>query len=375
MLNNVLNITKKLISIPSITPEDLGCQKFLISRLKKCGFFIEEFNFKDTKNFLASKGTGRSFLFLGHTDVVSPGDIKKWNTDPFVPQVIENVLYGRGSSDMKGAISAMLIATERFLKKNPYHLGRFLWLITSDEEGNGTNGIRKVIKILEKRKEKINFCLVGEPTNEMLLGDCIKNGRRGSLSGKINVEGIQGHIAYPTLSKNPIHMSLKFLNEITKYVWDYGNDFFLPTQFQIYNIFTNNFSNNIIPSFLQIEFNFRFSPLQTVQSLQNIVNFLLKKNNLQYTIQWKLHAKPFFSSSKFLINTLSKSIYQIMKIKPRITTTGGTSDGRFLTKISDEIIEFGLKNTTIHQVNECVHVVDLKNLSQIYENFLSLIFL
>ncbi|WP_343126599.1 succinyl-diaminopimelate desuccinylase [Buchnera aphidicola] len=375
MCNDVVSITKKLVSIPSVTPKDLGCQDFLIQRLSSCGFKIEILNFNNTKNFLASKGEGRSLLFLGHTDVVDPGCLEEWETNPFSPKIRNNYLYGRGTSDMKGAIAAMLGATEGFILKNPKHVGRLLWLITSDEEGEGTDGIRKVSNILKERNEKVDFCLVGEPTSEKKLGDCIKNGRRGSLNAELKIYGTQGHIAYPFLADNPIHKSLKFLKELSRYVWDLGNNFFLPTQIQIYKVFTQNPCRNMIPKILEVEFNFRFSPLRTIKELKNIVYFLLKKNNLKYSIHWQLYADSFFSRSIQLKTLLSQCINQITNFRPVIKTSGGTSDGRFLIDISDEIIEFGLKNNTIHKVNECVNILDLKNLEKIYTSLLEKIFL
>ncbi|VFP84830.1 Succinyl-diaminopimelate desuccinylase [Buchnera aphidicola (Cinara splendens)] len=376
MCTKVLNLAQQLINIPSISPRDLGCQEILIQRLQSYGFFIEKMNFNDTNNFWAWKGFGKSITFLGHTDVVPAGNLLNWTTPPFVSTIKNGVLFGRGSVDMKGSIAAMLIAVENFLNKNPNHNGRISFLITSDEESTGKNGIKKVAAILKQRNERINYCLVGEPTSEKVLGDCIKNGRRGSLSAELKIYGKQGHVAYPNLAYNPIHYSALFLAELSTLSFDKGNDFFEPTKLQISKIFSGkNYTTNMIPGELNVFFNIRFSPLVDEKTIINIINKLLIKHSLQHSISWKCYAKPFLSVPNNLCRILMTSIYNNTGITPVIKTNGGTSDGRFLFDLSDEIVEFGLLSSTIHQINECVNILDLLQLQNIYYDVLNALFL
>ncbi|VFP77635.1 succinyl-diaminopimelate desuccinylase [Buchnera aphidicola] len=376
MYTKVLNLAQQLINIPSISPKDLGCQEILIQRLQSYGFFIEKMNFNDTNNFWAWRGSGKSITFLGHTDVVPAGNLLNWTTPPFISTVKNGVLFGRGAVDMKGSIAAMLIAVENFLNKNPNHHGRISFLITSDEESTGKNGIKKVSAILKKRNERINYCLVGEPTSEKVLGDCIKNGRRGSLSAELKIYGKQGHVAYPNLAHNPIHCSALFLVELSNLSFDKGNDFFEPTKIQISKIFSGkNYTTNMIPGELNVFFNIRFNPLVDEKVIINIINKLLIKHSLQHSISWKYYAKPFLSVPNNLCHILMTSIYNNTRITPVIKTNGGTSDGRFLFNLSDEIVEFGLLSSTIHQTNECVNVLDLLQLQNIYYDVLNALFL
>ncbi|VFP85654.1 Succinyl-diaminopimelate desuccinylase [Buchnera aphidicola (Cinara pseudotaxifoliae)] len=376
MYTKVLNLAQQLINIPSISPMDCGCQEILIQRLQSCGFFIEKMNFNDTNNFWAWRGFGKSITFLGHTDVVPAGNLLNWKTPPFVSTVKNGILFGRGAVDMKGSIAAMLIAVENFLKKNPNYNGRISFLVTSDEESTGKNGIKRVASILKKRNERINYCLVGEPTSEKVLGDCIKNGRRGSLSAELKIYGKQGHVAYPELAHNPIHLSALFLLELSTLSFDKGNDFFEPTKLQISKIFSGkNYTTNMIPGELNVFFNIRFSPLITEQVIINTINELLVKHSLQHSISWKFYARPFLSIPNHLCHILTTSIYNTTNITPVIKTNGGTSDGRFLFDLSDEIVEFGLLGSTIHQVNECVNILDLFKLQNIYYNVLNTLFL
>ncbi|WP_075433681.1 succinyl-diaminopimelate desuccinylase [Buchnera aphidicola] len=372
MHTKVLNLAQKLINIPSISPKDFGCQDILAKILQSYGFTIERMNFKDTKNFWAWRGFGKTITFVGHTDVVPPGDIKNWYTPPFTSTIKKNILFGRGAVDMKGSIAAMLIAVESFIKKKPTHNGRISFLITSDEESDGTNGTRKVVSILKNRNERINYCLIGEPTSENVLGDCIKNGRRGSLSANLKIYGKQGHIAYPKGAINPIHSSLPFLLELSLLSFDNGNIFFEPSSIQVVKIDSGkNYTVNMIPGELKIFFNIRFNSLVSKATIMNVIENLLIKHALKYSISWIVCAEPFISSPKVLSQALSESIGACANIIPVIKTNGGTSDGRFLFSLADEVIEFGLLNSTIHQANECVNIFDLLKLQNIYYHVLN----
>lgn len=329
-------------------------------------------NFNDTSNIWAYKGQGKTFLFCGHTDVVHPGDIKLWKFPPFLPTINKGFLFGRGAVDMKGALSSMLIATKNFVKKYPTHKGRLAFLITSDEEASGLNGTQKVIKKLKNQNEKIEYCLVGEPTSKNIVGDIIKNGRRGSLTVYLNIYGIQGHVAYPKISKNPIHEIIPFLNELILTKLDNGNKYFSRSNIQIVNIQTNNISSNLIPNKCTLEINIRFNNELTEKKIQSYIINLLKKYNINYSIKWNLFGLPFITKKNKLLNIVIKSIkYKNKEIKkPKINTDGGTSDGRFIANIDTEVIELGLVNSTIHKINECVKIQDLKILSLIYQDIL-----
>lgn len=377
LYSSTLKLAQKLINIPSLSPKDLGCQDILIKRLTRCGFTVEPINFKDTKNFWAwkkgKKGLeGKTVTFAGHTDVVPTGFIESWDFPPFCATIRNGFLFGRGAADMKGAIAAMIIAVENFLIKKPNFSGRISFLITSDEESSGRYGTKKVVSILKKRQEVIDYCIIGEPTSKKILGDCIKNGRRGSMSAKLIIYGVQGHIAYPHLAINPIHKSLPFLSELSSLSLDKGDHFFLPSQIQIYNIqICHVYSSNMIPGSFQVEFNIRFNTILKEKKIQEIIRILLQKHSLEYSITWTVHAHPFFSDTSFLSKIISESIYYINNITPRISTSGGTSDGRFICQIAKEVIEMGLENSTIHKINEHVKIKNLFLLEKIYEYILN----
>lgn len=367
----VINLAKQLVSCPSISPIDYGCQNIILSRLKKIGFVIEKINIKETSNFFAWKGTGKkTLLFVGHTDVVSIGEEKKWTFPPFNLTMDRNgMLFGRGIADMKGALAAMIIATERFIKKYQHH-NRLAFLITSDEESDGLNGTVKVVNKLIERKEKIDYCLVGEPTSNIILGDNIKNGRRGSLNCTLTIYGEQSHVAYAKIN-NPIHNVLPFLNELLNTVWDKGNKFFPSTKMQITNFTVNNCSVNIIPEKCFIKFNFRFSSELTDNIIKNRVINILNNYKINYDISWQTSGHPFLTEKGNLLDTIIEVIEYFNNIKPTISTDGGTSDGRFIAGMgSVQIVEFGLVNSTIHKINECVKSSDLFLLSLMYQKIL-----
>lgn len=372
----VLNLAKKLILLPSISPNDSGCQNILIERLKLIGFNIEPMNFYNTKNFWAWRGSiGKTIMFAGHTDVVTPGDIDKWNFPPFSATINNGYLYGRGASDMKGALAAMIISVERFIKKKPDYKGRISFLITSDEEGNGKYGTKKVVSILKKRNEMVDYCILGEPTSEIRLGDCIKNGRRGSMCAHLKVQGIQGHVAYPHLAKNPIHQVIPFMQDLLRLSLNDGHGIFPSSSIQVSHILSGDKkNNNVIPGNLEIIFNIRFSIFLGISKIQDLIIELIKKYSFKFVINWTVNAIPFYSNPSVLYNMLSKIIFFYTKLNTKLKTTGGTSDGRYLSIISKEIIEFGLKSSTIHQVNECVGISDLIVLSKIYEDLLFHVF-
>ncbi|WP_075431700.1 succinyl-diaminopimelate desuccinylase [Buchnera aphidicola] len=376
MYGSTLKLAQELINIPSVSPDDLGCQDILIHRFQRCGFTVEQINFKNTRNLWAWKGTGgKTLCFAGHTDVVPTGLKDQWFFPPFCATIKNGFLFGRGSADMKGALAAMVVAVENFLMKKKKYFGRISFLITSDEESSGKYGTKKVVSILKNRNELIDYCIIGEPTSENIVGDCIKNGRRGSMSAKLIIYGIQGHIAYPHLAVNPIHKSLPFLSELSTLLLDEGDIFFLPSQIQISKIqICRQYSSNMIPGFIKIAFNIRFNNILTDQNIQNIIINLLKKHLLHYSIQWTIHAQPYFSKINFLSKIISESIFFYNKITPKISTSGGTSDGRFIHNIAKEIIEFGLENLTIHKINECINIKHLYLLQKIYERILCKIF-
>ena len=376
MYGSTLKLAQELINIPSVSPDDLGCQDILIHRLQQCGFTVEQINFKNTRNLWAWKGSGgKTLCFVGHTDVVPAGLKDQWFFPPFCATIKDGFLFGRGSADMKGALAAMIVAVENFLMKKKKYCGRISFLITSDEESSGKYGTQKVVSILKNRNELIDYCIIGEPTSENIVGDCIKNGRRGSMSAKLVIYGTQGHIAYPHLAVNPIHKSLPFLSELSTLSLDQGDIFFLPSQIQISNMqVCHQYSGNMIPGCIQIEFNIRFNNILKDIKIQDIILKLLKKYLLNYSIKWTIHAQPYFSKINILSKIISESIFFYNKIIPRISTVGGTSDGRFIHNIAQEIIEFGLENLTIHKINECIKIKNLYLLRKIYERILYKIF-
>ncbi len=362
----------KLIQRPSITPNDAGCQDILVELLEPLGFHIEKLRFGDVDNLWLRKGTESPVLaFAGHTDVVPPGKESLWKTPPFEPVIEENgLLYGRGAADMKGSLAAMVIACQNFLHSHADHKGSIAFLITSDEEGACRDGTRKVIEHLEARREKIDWCIVGEPSSTETLADTIKNGRRGSLHGHLTIHGIQGHVAYPQRAANPIHLLAPALAELTSRQWCKGNDFFQPTSLQIWQIMAGSGANNVIPGECQVNFNFRFSPEVTVSQLKQWVPEILNKWELDYQLDWQLSGLPFLTRPGTLVNAAIQGIQRITGKKPKLSTSGGTSDGRFIAPTGAEVIELGPVNATIHKVNECVRAADLDTLSTIYENCL-----
>ncbi|MFP3036832.1 MAG: succinyl-diaminopimelate desuccinylase [Arsenophonus sp.] len=372
MICPVLNLTQQLIQQPSISPDDHGCQIILIKRLKKLDFSIEVMSFDNTTNLWAYHGEPQSetLAFAGHTDVVPAGKIQDWRYPPFTPTLNNGLLYGRGAVDMKGSLAAMIIAAERFIIDFPNHSGRLAFLITSDEESNSINGMAKVVDKLITRNEQIKYCIIGEPSSHVKLGDIIKNGRRGSLTATLIIKGTKGHIAYPHLANNPIHSSLQFLNELINKKWDIGNAFFSPTSMQIFDIYSDNTANNVIPSEFVIKFNFRFSNELTEKEIHQKVEVILKKYQFNYKIEWLLSANPFLTKKGKLFNIVNEVIEQCCHYKPLLSTDGGTSDARFITKMCSQIIELGHLNKTIHKVNECVSIFDLKRLCIIYNKII-----
>lgn len=370
-MSATFELTCDLISRASVTPEDEGCQAVMIARLEAIGFTIERLRFDDVDNFWARRGDQAPlFAFAGHTDVVPTGPREQWQSDPFKPEVRDGMLYGRGAADMKGSLAAMVTACERFVAEHPDHTGSIAFLITSDEEGPSINGTVKVVEHLEARGEKIDWCLVGEPTSSDKLGDVIKNGRRGSLGCKLTVHGVQGHIAYPQLAQNPIHLFAPALTALCAIEWDRGNDYFPATSFQVSNINGGTGATNVIPGDLEVIFNFRFSTEVTEQQLRDGVEAVLDQHQLNYTIYWTLSGHPFLTPPGALVNATIAAINNVIAIDAKLSTSGGTSDGRFIAPTGSQVIELGPLNATIHKIDECVCAKDLDQLSAIYENVL-----
>src|SRR3989338_2065449 len=368
---HVLSLASQLISLPSVTPSDQGCQKILIDRLKKIGFEITALDSNGVSNFYAQRGPQKKlFAFLGHTDVVPPGDISRWISPTFQATIRDGKLYGRGAADMKSALAAMVVAAERFIEKNPDHANGIAFLVTSDEEGDAVHGTAKIVDYLRTQNIHIDYALVGEASSQKKLGDGIKVGRRGSLHGELIVQGKQGHIAYPQLADNPIHRSFQALDALTKTEWDKGNALFSPTSFQIYHIHADTGAANIIPGTLTARFNFRHCPDSTAESLQSRVEAILKAHHLDYSIKWNHSSKPFYSKPGRLTEICTNVIQEICHLATMPNTTGGTSDGRFLAPTGAEIVELGVINESAHHVNECVALEDLEKLAILYERIL-----
>lgn len=380
-MDATLELALDLICRPSVTPEDAGCQEVMIARLAALGFRIERMRFGEVDNFWARYGDSEPlFAFAGHTDVVPPGPLDQWQSPPFAPEIREGYLYGRGAADMKGSLAAMITACERFLAACPQPRGSIAFLITSDEEGAAVNGTVKVIEALEARGEKINWCLVGEPSSAHQLGDTVKNGRRGSLNGRLLLRGVQGHVAYPHLAQNPVHAVGAILGTLTDEVWDQGHAFFPPTSFQISNLHSGTGAVNVIPGDLEMLFNFRFSPAVTIEQLQErtrlmidtcLLNEEVKTGQVfQYDLEWSLSGMPFFTPPGDLVAAAMAAIRVETGLAAELSTSGGTSDGRFIAPTGAQVIELGPLNATIHKVNERVAVADLEQLSRIYEGVL-----
>ncbi|HHR5883800.1 TPA: succinyl-diaminopimelate desuccinylase [Providencia alcalifaciens] len=372
----VIELAQQLIARPSISPDDQGCQDLLIERLNNIGFTVEKMPFGDTLNFWAHRGNaGKTLAFAGHTDVVPAGDHSKWQTPPFTPTIINQHLYGRGAADMKGSIAAMVVAAERFVEKYPTHTGRLAFLITSDEEAKATHGTVKVVETLQARHEPVDYCLVGEPSSQSALGDIIKNGRRGSITAHLTILGTQGHVAYPHLADNPVHRATNFLQELVTTKWDDGNQYFPATSMQIANINAGTGADNVIPGELKVQFNFRFSTELTDTIIRERVTDMLECHGLAYRLEWFLSGQPFLTGDSELVSATVQAIHEVTGRETTLSTSGGTSDGRFIAQMGTHVIELGPLNATIHKVDECVSIEDLQQLAVIYERIMELLLL
>lgn len=370
-MSSTLELTKELISRQSVTPDDKGCQQLMADRLERIGFTITRLQNGDVTNLWARRGTQAPlFAFAGHTDVVPTGPAENWTFPPFEPTEHEGLLYGRGTADMKGSLAAMVTATERFIAENENYNGSIAFLITSDEEGPAVDGTVRVLEYLESKNEKIDWCLVGEPSSTNKLGDVVKNGRRGSFSGNLTIHGKQGHVAYPHLANNPVHLAMPVLAELCATEWDKGNDYFPATTFQISNIHSGTGATNVIPGDIEVMFNFRFSTEVTHEILKQRVTALLDKYNINYTVDWNLSGNPFLTERGELVQATQDAIKTIVGYETELSTAGGTSDGRFIAPTGAQVIELGPLNKTIHQVDENVSISDLDKLSLVYTQIL-----
>jgi succinyl-diaminopimelate desuccinylase len=370
-MSPTLELARELIRRPSVTPDDAGCQALMAERLATLGFRIEDMPFGEVANLWARRGDERPlFCFAGHTDVVPTGPIEQWDSAPFEPTIRDGRLFGRGACDMKGSLAAMITAVEAFVRDHPDHRGSIAFLITSDEEGPSVDGTRRVVERLEQRGEKIDYALVGEPSAREHLGDTIKNGRRGSLNGVLRVQGKQGHVAYPHLAKNPFHACVDALAALCAEVWDQGNDHFPPTSFQIANLNMGTGAENVIPGQLEAQFNLRFSTELDPETIQARVRAILDDGDFDYALDWRLSGNPFLTPAGELVAATRESIAAVTGIQSQLSTSGGTSDGRFIGPTGAQVVELGPVNATIHQVNECVGVAELDDLSGIYRGIL-----
>jgi succinyl-diaminopimelate desuccinylase len=375
-MSKTLHLAEQLIARRSVTPEDGGCQSVIEARLKPLGFNCETIasgpaDFRVTNLWAKRAGTAeKTLVFAGHTDVVPTGPLEQWSSDPFVPSHRDGKLYGRGAADMKTSIAAFTVATEEFLAQHPNPRIGIAFLLTSDEEGPSVDGTAVVCEQLRQRGERLDYCIVGEPTSVEALGDMIKNGRRGSLSGKLTVKGIQAHIAYPQLGKNPIHLVLPALDELASTEWDWGNEFFPPTSFQVSNIHGGTGAGNIIPGSVVIDFNFRFASVSTAEDLQKRVHAILDRHALDYELAWTVGGQPFLTTPGELVASVQGAIRAVTGVDTELSTTGGTSDGRFISRICPQVIEFGPINASIHKIDEHVRVADLDPLKDIYRGVL-----
>jgi succinyl-diaminopimelate desuccinylase len=366
-MSQAIDLTKDLIARRSVTPADEGCQRLLCERLAASGFRIEALPFGNVENFWARRGRGGPVLcFAGHTDVVPTGPLEEWQSDPFTPTVRDGLLYGRGAADMKSGLAAMVTACEAFVAATPEHRGSIAFLITSDEEGPSVDGTRRVVQLLRERGERIDWCVVGEPSSEREVGDTIKIGRRGSLSGRLTVHGVQGHVAYPQLAENPVHSFAPALAELTRRVWDQGSEHFQPTTFQVSNLNSGTGAPNVIPGELRARFNLRYSPAQTLDALKATVEEILKRHKVRYSLEWFVSGEPFYTAAGELSAAVSAAISAVRGTAPQLSTGGGTSDGRFVATLGAQVVELGVVNASIHKVNECVRVSDIEALHQMY---------
>ena len=366
-----VELAMQLVAQPSVTPKDAGCQAMMTARLKDCGFSIENLQFGDVDNFWAIHGTsGPIFCFAGHTDVVPAGPVESWSHPPFTPTIVEGQLYGRGSADMKGSLAAMVVAAEEFVSEFPKHQGRLAFLITSDEEGIAVNGTVKVVDWLQQQGITPEWCLVGEPSSSTQCGDTIKNGRRGSLGCRLTIKGTQGHVAYPHLAANPIHLGMPALEELTREIWDQGNAFFPATSFQVSNFNAGTGATNVIPGTVEVLFNFRFSTEVTDLQLMDRAEAILNKHQLDYEAEWNLSGQPFITERGDLVQAAINCIARTTGLEAELSTAGGTSDGRFIAPIGTQVVELGPVNQSIHRVDENVSIDDLNTLTKIYKNIL-----
>lgn len=370
-LSPTLQLACDLIRCRSVTPADDGCQNLMIQRLQAIGFEVERLRFDDVDNFWAVRGNqGPILAFAGHTDVVPTGPETNWSNPPFEPKIVDGMLLGRGAADMKGSLASMIVACENFVAKHPHHKGRIAFLITSDEEGPSINGTVKVVEWLEARGIKMQWCIVGEPSSTKVVGDVIKNGRRGSLGGILTVKGVQGHVAYPHLADNPIHKLAPALAELTAEHWDNGNEFFPATSFQISNINGGTGATNVIPGSVEVIFNFRFSTEVTAEILRERTEEIFNHHGLRYELQWTLSGQPFLTPRGELVDAVVAAVKTETGIDTELSTSGGTSDGRFIAPTGAQVVELGPINATIHKVNECISAADLETLTRIYERAL-----
>ena len=370
-MSQALDLTRNLLARRSITPADEGCQELIAQRLAPIGFLIEPLPFGNVMNLWARRGrTGPVLCFAGHTDVVPTGPLEEWHSDPFVPAEREGVLYGRGAADMKSGLAAMVTAVEEFVATQPSHSGSIAFLITSDEEGPSVDGTRRVVEMLRARGERIDWCVVGEPSSEASVGDTIKVGRRGSLSGRLTVHGVQGHIAYPQLAENPVHTLAPALAELVGRTWDEGTEHFEPTSFQVSNLNAGTGAPNVIPGELRARFNLRYSPMQTLPKLKTTVEEILRRHGVRYTLEWYVSGEPFFTAPGVLSEAVGAAVAEVTGVQPKLSTGGGTSDGRFIAPLGAQVVELGVVNASIHKVNECVRVADIDALQRMYLNVL-----
>lgn len=370
-MSATLELAQQLIACRSVTPDDGGCQPLIAARLVPLGFTAETIARNGTTNLWLRRGRARpTVVFAGHTDVVPPGPREQWTSNPFEPTVRDGLLFGRGASDMKSSVAAFAVAAEEFVRAHPAHAGSIALLLTSDEEGPATDGTVAVVEQLTARDETIDYCIVGEPTSVEHLGDVIKNGRRGSLSARLVVRGIQGHVAYPHLARNPVHQAAPALAELAAEVWDHGNTHFPPTTFQISNIRAGTGALNVVPGSCEVDFNLRFAPVSTAAALMQRIEEILRRHRLDYEIAWTVGAQPFLTQPGRLSEALSAAIELATGRRPQLSTTGGTSDGRFIATICPQVIEFGPTNATIHKVDECIRLADLEPLKEVYRRTL-----
>jgi succinyl-diaminopimelate desuccinylase len=370
-MSQALELTENLLARRSVTPADEGCQQVMTERLAAAGFVIERLPYGNVENFWGRRGRGGPVLcFAGHTDVVPTGPLEEWLSDPFVPAIRDGMLYGRGAADMKSGLAAMVTATEEFVHAHPSHHGSIAFLITSDEEGPSVDGTRRVAQTLRERGERIDWCVVGEPSSEVSIGDTIKVGRRGSLSGRLIVHGVQGHVAYPQFAENPVHKLAPALAELTGREWDQGTEHFQPTTFQVSNLNAGTGAPNVIPGELKARFNLRYSPVQTLEQLKASVEAILRRHGVRYRLEWYLSGEPFYTRPGPLSRAVGSAVAEVAGAQPKLSTGGGTSDGRFIAPLGAQVVELGVVNASIHKVNECVRVADIDALQRMYFNVL-----